>query len=880
MLRSLPLVADMTLTAPLPPLTVNIARPDMNSTVISVVGNVISLHHDLQKIGGVSTTLSTGGGLMQLGDLRQGVHVFEGGTALLQEHSVDGKKYFAPMLLSVYHKTAHEVRIAGCAWVHVGELLKAACESKSLSVAGCLYANDGTSPIAVVQVEITPDPASAAAVRRWRDSEGKKTFNGLMNRTFDPSQITADLSHFAAERQAALSAKFGATCGNFDKTLSLYSVDAKQDISLPLKVCPLQRELFINAFNAHEDIYRKQALRSAQLVLLTISQGAVMLTGKDTINLKTIEQLLDAKEKNMTLKEATLLTSCFTDAQTRLQDLIYDSDEHFDIAKDGKMTQDLSKVGEKEDLAGGLGFAHYEINVREHRRLQNECAALLLEKSRTGTAWAGEEKLQKVFADMTTIRNNVSNLYGDCEDLANLVKITYAMVKDEPDKMSAMTQPHVGDQVWPEADKGGANFALKQELWPRIWRLISKGMQMHETGEPGGEIDTALAADPTSNAQTGRQTVTRKVVNGICVANGASLQQTIDRNALRATPPMRSDFDDFPAFVKAVCGDKLGGHACPFQIECGPERPLISDGNVEAVCFGVGLYKGLVLEATKPCKQNLDVQFAGPVKKVDVNICMGDKTLDMKAVPLNTAMNTIGQAFQNNLNAHFKKQNSGLRCAVPMDISAASTFYSTFSSLDGHLCVSAELRDDDTGKVSSIRTRDMQHLLDTQPENVRYVGAKLAWDVEFGAESQKTEVLCVKFKPSQRELDMISMVCKEVGQIHRMSKDHFATIMQMNVRLDCGWSGDTYTTLRPKLQSCPTKMPLEILVRTLDGCLSAENVMKCMTTTQLKQHTESILFHHIAAALEMDCAGASFRWINQDFGVVENMVVELGDALK
>ena len=110
---------------PLPPLTVNIARPDMNSTVISVVGNVISLHHDLQKIGGVSTTLSTGGGLMQLGDLRQGVHVFEGGTALLQEHSVDGKKYFAPMLLSVYHYTAHEVRIAGCAWVHVGELLKA-----------------------------------------------------------------------------------------------------------------------------------------------------------------------------------------------------------------------------------------------------------------------------------------------------------------------------------------------------------------------------------------------------------------------------------------------------------------------------------------------------------------------------------------------------------------------------------------------------------------------------------------------------------------------------------------------------------------------------------------------------------------------------------
>jgi hypothetical protein len=69
-------------------------------------------------------------------------------------------------------------------------------------------------------------------------------------------------------------------------------------------------------------------------------------------------------------------------------------------------------------------------------------------------------------------------------------------------------------------------------------------------------------------------------------------------------------------------------------------------------------------------------------------------------------------------------------------------------------------------------------------------------------------------------------------------------------------------------------------VRTSEGCLTADNVMKCMTTTQLKQHTEAVLFHHISNALDMDCAGASFRWINQDFGVVMNMVVELGDALK
>jgi hypothetical protein len=54
-----------TVAVPLPPLTVNIARPDMTSTVITVVGNVLSMHHDLQKIGCVSTTLSTGGGFMQ-----------------------------------------------------------------------------------------------------------------------------------------------------------------------------------------------------------------------------------------------------------------------------------------------------------------------------------------------------------------------------------------------------------------------------------------------------------------------------------------------------------------------------------------------------------------------------------------------------------------------------------------------------------------------------------------------------------------------------------------------------------------------------------------------------------------------------------------------
>lgn len=116
--------------------------------------------------------------------------------------------------------------------------------------------------------------------------------------------------------------------------------------------------------------------------------------------------------------------------------------------------------------------------------------------------------------------------------------------------------------------------------------------------------------------------------------------------------------------------------------------------------------------------------------------------------------------------------------------------------------------------------------------------------------------------------------------MHRMSQDQFAAIMQMGIRLDCGWNAGTYTSMRPKIQSFDTKMPLQILVRTLEGCLSAENVMKCMTETQVKQHKEAVVSHHLSNALDMDCAGASFRWINQDFGIVDNIVVDLGDAVK
>lgn len=882
MLRTTPLLADMnpaamlpTVTVPLPPLTVSIARANMKSTVISIVGSVISFHHELQKIGGVSTTLSTGAGFMQLGDVRQDMHAFEGGTVSLQEHSVDGKNLFAPMFLSVYHNTANEVRPAGCAWVHVGELLNAACASETLSVDGYLYASDGASPVTAVKMDITPDPLSAPMVMRWRKNEGKQLFTSLMNRTFDPSQISRDLSHFAAERTAALSAKFGGTCGNFEKSLSLNSIYTGQDTGyLAPNCCPLQRELFIKGFNDQDKIADKQALLLAQNMLLAVSAWAVLVSGKEKITVQTIQQLLDAKENSVTLQEAVALTSCYTDAQTRHAHKFYLSDETNEINKDGMMIQNMDKVGEKEDLAGGLGWAHYEMNVREYRRMKAECTAAFLQKSGTDDAKT-TARLQELFTGMVKIRNKIQYEYGDCEDLASLVTLAFRMAKDKPEKVSGMTLQYVDNQIWPSPDGSGP---LKQALWPRMAMFVSKCLKMHETGESGGEIDVCLAADPTSTAPM-RQSVRRDVVNGICVASGASLQTKIDLIAGLARPA-RGDSKDFPDYVKRLCGDKLGGHCCPFQIECGPERELINDGHMTAVCYDARIWAGEVLEATKPCKQNLAVKFAGPVKNVDINISMGDKTLDMKSVPLNIAMNTIGQAFQSNLNEHFKKQNTSLTCAVPMDIAAASSFYSAFSSLGGDVVVSAELRDDDTGRITSVHTKNMQHVLDSQPENVRYVGAKLAWDVEYGAQSQKTEVLCVKFTPSRRELDTISMACHEVGQMHSMSKEQFATIMQMGIRIDCGWSGDTYTSLCPKAQSCATKMPLEILVRTLDGCLTAENVMKCMTSTQLKQHTEAVLFHHISNGLDMDCAGATFRWINQDFGVVENMVVELGDAIK
>jgi hypothetical protein len=725
-------------------------------------------------------------------------------------------------------------------------------------------------------VEITPELSHASTVQQWCSNEGKEIFNSLMNRTFDPSQITKELSQFAADRTSAMNARFGAISGNFDRTMSLHSVNMIQDTgALVVEGCPLQRELFIETYHRHEDIALKLALKSTQLMVLAMSEYAVWSSGKETINLQTIREILDAQENNMTSSQITKLHECVTDALTRLQDNIYTADEHFDVKKNGNMSQDLSKVGEKEDLAGGLNYVHYEKMVQEYRRMQSECTTLLKQKSQTASAFSGQDKIEELDKGMTKIRNKIWGLYGDCEDEAAGITMVYKILKDYPEMVFEPTKPYISKQILSSSkDDGG----LKVATWSRIPTFISRALRKYAKVDVAkGDSGISLSADAIPEGTT------REIVNGICVANGASLQQSMARlreSLDKGRLPLREDFESNSKFVQAMCGEKLGGHACPFQIECGPERELINDGRVLATSYLATIWKGEVLEATKPCTQNLNSKFVRPLKNVDVNISMGERTLDMKAVPLNMAMNTIAQAFQIKINEHLSKQKAGLCCAIPLDISAASSFYATFSSLGGDFCVSAELRDEDTGKIKSIHTKNMQHVLDKRPENVRYVGAKLAWDLEYGTESQKTEVLCVKFKPSQRERDIISMACKEVGEMHRMSKEQFAAIMQMGIRLDCGWNGDTYTSMRPKIQECATKMPLQILVRTLEGCLSAENVMKCMTETQVKQHKESVVCHHLSNALDMDCTGASFRWINQDFGVVDNIMVELGDAVK
>jgi hypothetical protein len=859
-----------TVPAPLPPLTINISRPDTNSAVISIEGHNISLKHPQQKIGHISTTISTGGGFCQTGELREGVHVYEGGAALLNEYSIDGKKMWAPMFVSLYYNIEREIRPAGCAWVPVGKLLEAACSCKSLTVGGYLYASDEKNPINIVQVEVTPNPMSALTVQRWRDNEGNKIFNSLINRTFDHSYMNKELSDFAKQRMCALNGKFGAEYGNFDVTMSLYNIDMMHDTGMfVLKGCPKQRELFVKMFHEDENIALKHVLKLSQLQIEVISEFTVLSSGKHTINLNDIKQMLDAKEHCMTYDEAVKLSTIYTDTQTGHQDLRYRGDEHLVVKNNGEVSQDLKLTGEKEDLAGGLLNVHYAKNLMEWNRLNGEMVKLLSEKSRMGIDFKENDKIEQLNTQMINIRNDVQYLQGDCEDLAAIYTVQYAMAKDRPEFISKMTQEYLGYEIWPTSAE---NIPLLKELWPRMATLISTAMKMRERGD----VPTPKKMNGSlSQRENYRQSYKHKVSTGICIANGASLQQRLANHSLHTKDVIsRENYPSFGKFVGALCGTELGGHACTFQIECGPERELINDGLNIAHCYNATVHKHMVLEATKPCIQGQDMKISS-AKIVDLNISLGDKEINLKQVPMDIAMNTIGQAYQNNINAYFKKNNTGLYCAVPMDISAASSFYSTFSSFDGDVCISVERRDDITGKVIPIETKNIDQVLDTQPENVRYVGAKLAWDAERGTESSKTEVLCVKFTPSQREMDIIYMACKEVGMIHKMSKEHLDGIMKMGIRIESGWNGDTYTSMRPDAPKRIDKMPLEILVRTTNGGLSAENVMKCTNNAEVKQQKVSVILHHISNVLNMNCTEANFRWINQDFGVIQNMMIDL-----
>jgi hypothetical protein len=51
--------------------------------------------------------------------------------------------------------------------------------------------------------------------------------------------------------------------------------------------------------------------------------------------------------------------------------------------------------------------------------------------------------------------------------------------------------------------------------------------------------------------------------------------------------------------------------------------------------------------------------------------------------------------------------------------------------------------------------------------------------------------------------------------------------------------------------------------------------MKCTNNAEVKQQKVSVILHHISNVLNMNCTEANFRWINQDFGVIQNMMIDL-----
>jgi hypothetical protein len=249
-------------------------------------------------------------------------------------------------------------------------------------------------------------------------------------------------------------------------------------------------------------------------------------------------------------------------------------------------------------------------------------------------------------------------------------------------------------------------------------------------------------------------------------------------------------------------------------------------------------------------------------------------------MPLNVAKNVVYKACETQINCGLNVRNAGYECAIPLEITAASKFYTAWSSLGSAFCISGEFRDDGTGRIISADMKNLRTMLAEGQQNARYNVNKIAWNLEYDkGESNATNCLCVDFKCSPREKELVRMMCTELESNQGMGQEHFHAFMNMGVFIDAGWKNGRYTSMQSKIPTENTKLALEILVRNKTGSISAADVMQCLTVEDVKQTHVGNIFHHLSATLGMDCNGASFRWINQDLGLVQNVVIDFGRSM-
>jgi hypothetical protein len=509
--------------------------------------------------------------------------------------------------------------------------------------------------------------------------------------------------------------------------------------------------------------------------------------------------------------------------------------------------------------------------VKEWAALNEECKGLLREQSQlTSTPFNRQNEIEVRHNRMEVIRNYLWGQKGDCEDLAAETTTDYDLVKRRPKTMASFTLPYVSKQFWNSSSNlssGRMNLRsspcfdaqTKQELWPLMFQFVSDAFQIRDRGENG---------------------FTNKVVNSICLASGASLKTMNEKSQALKKPIERGDFPSYAHFLQGLCGEQQGGHACPLDVQFGPKTEFINEGEVVASICSATVLKSGILEATKPCKVDRSVKSGNNTSIVDLNISMGKMQVDLKEMPLNVAKNVVYKACESQINCGLNTRNAGYICAIPLEIQAASKFYTAWSSLGSAFCISGEFRDDATGRIISADMNNLQTMIEERHENARYNVSKIAWNLEYGkGESNATNCLCVDFKCSPREKELVQIMCAELEPSQGMEQEHLDALMKMGVFIDCGWNNDRYTSMQSKVPAGNTKLALEILVRNQNGSISAADVMQCVTVEDVKQMHVGNIFHHLSATLGMDCNGATFRWINQDLGLVQNVVIDFGQSV-